>query len=250
VLTRVSERSRGFRSAASVIVMAAAVAHASAGLSASTTSTPLGCAPAASRDLRVYLINEAGVTQETRDAAEAEAGTIWASAGLRLVWTFPPVPLDVSDGRTIVVVVRRRLSRPATVDAADSQACPHRQLGRIRFGEDGRPGILIEVSLQMLKSLVLPGSYLERPISSLPGLAQSHLLGLGLGRVVAHEIGHWLMGRGHMRQGLMRSSFNVRDLIGSNIPQLPRTWTVVGSTLPLAVCLGCELDASHLDTGE
>jgi hypothetical protein len=85
VLTRVSARLRGSRSAASVIFMAAVVAHASVGLPASTTSTPMGCAPAASRDLRVYLINETGATWQTLDAAEAEAGRIWASAGLRLV---------------------------------------------------------------------------------------------------------------------------------------------------------------------
>jgi hypothetical protein len=31
------------------------------------------------------LINETGATWQTFDAAEAEAGRIWASAGLRLV---------------------------------------------------------------------------------------------------------------------------------------------------------------------
>jgi hypothetical protein len=250
VLTRVTARLRGLRSSASVIFMAAVVAHASVGLPASTTSTPMGCAPAASRDLPVYLINEAGATQETLDAAEAEAGTIWASAGLRLVWTSPPVRLDVSDGRTIVVVVRRGLSRPATVDTADSQACSHPSLGRIRFGEDGRPGTLIEVSLQTLRSLVMSGSYFEKPISALPNLAQQHLLGLGLGRVVAHEIGHRLMGRGHTRQGVMRPAFNVRDLIGSKMPRLPRTWTAAGSEQLLPLSSRCELDASHPDTGE
>jgi hypothetical protein len=242
-------RSRGFRSAVSVFLTAVLVAHASAAPPASTTM-PMACAPAASRDLRVYLINEAGAAQQTLDAAEAEAGTIWANAGLRLAWTFSPVPLDVSDGRTVVVVVRRGLSRPATLDAADSQGCSHPQLGRIRFGEDGRPGNLIEVSFLALSSLVMSGSYLEKPISALPKLAQTNLLGLGLGRVVAHEIGHWLMGRGHTPQGLMRPSFSVHDLIESKVPPLPRTWTAAGSERLLALSLRCEFDASHPDPGE
>ena len=139
-------RSRGFRSAVSVFLTAVVVAHASAAPPASTTSTPMGCAPAASRDLRVLLIN---------DAAEAEAGTIWASAGLRLVWTLPPVPLDITDGRTVVVIVRRALSLPATVDAFNPRARSHVPLGWLVFGEDGRPGILIEVSFQALTSLVM-----------------------------------------------------------------------------------------------
>jgi hypothetical protein len=208
---------------------------------------PMACAPATSRDLRIYLINEAGAAQQTLDAAEAEAGTIWANAGLRLEWTFPPVPLDVSDGRTVVVVVRRGLSRPVTVDGADSQAFSHPSLGRIRFGEDGRPGNLIEVSFPALGSLVMSGSYLQKPISELPNLAQTCLLGRGLGRVVAHEIGHWLMGRGHSRDGLMRPSLSGHALIESNEPRLPRTWTprvpscgwrcpyVVSSTLHIQV---------------
>ena len=71
------------------------------------------------------------------------------------------------------------------------------------------------------------------------------LLGRGLGRVVAHEIGHWLMGRGHTKQGLMRRAFGVDDLVASNVPPLPRTWTAAGSEPLPALSSRCELDASH-----
>ena len=98
----------------------------------------MGCVPASSRDLRVHVINEAGAAQETLDAAEAEAATIWANGGLRVVWNFPPVPLEVQDGQTVVVVVRRALSPPATTDGADLRTCSHPPLGqRIRFGVIG-----------------------------------------------------------------------------------------------------------------
>ena len=53
-------------------------------------------------------------------------------------------------------------------------------------------------------SLVMSGSYMDKPISQLPLSTQGHVVGLGLGRVVAHEIGHWLMGSGHTEEGLMR----------------------------------------------
>jgi hypothetical protein len=89
----------------------------------------IGCAPTASHDLRVYLINEAGALDRTLNAAKAEAGKIWASAGVRLVWTSPPVPLDVPDGRTVIVIIRRALSRPATVDPADAQPGSHPSVG-------------------------------------------------------------------------------------------------------------------------
>ena len=181
----------------------------------------MGCVPASSRDLRVYVINEAGAAQETLDAAEAEAATIWANGGLRLVWNFPLVPLEVQDGQTVVVVVRRALSPPATTDGADLRTCSHPPLGQIRFGVDRRPANLIEVSFRELMSLVMSGSYMDKPISELPISTQRHVVGLGLGRVVAHEIGHWLMGSGHTEQGLMRPRFNVRHLIGLKGPRLP-----------------------------
>jgi hypothetical protein len=212
-------------------------------------STPMGCAPATSRDLRVYVINEAGAAQRTLDAAEAEVVAIWASAALRLVWTFPPAPLDVPDRPTVVVVLRRALSQPATVGAVDSQARFHPPLGQITFGDDGRPGNLIEVSFHALTSLVMSGTYFDRPISARSDLGPG-LLGLGLGRVVAHEIGHWLMGRGHTKQGLMRPRFGVRDLVAPYAPRLPRTWLAAGSERRLALSSRCELDASHPGTGD
>jgi len=203
----------------------------------------MGCVPASSRDLRVHVINEAGAAQETLDAAEAEAATIWANGGLRLVWNIPPVPVEVQDGQTVVVVVRRALSPPATTDGADL-------LGQIRFGVDRRPANLIEVSFRELMSLVMSGTYMDRPISELPTYVQRHVVGLGLGRVVAHEIGHWLIGRGHTEQGLMRPRFNVLHLVGPNPPELPGTWAAASSELLRARSSRCELDALHSGTRE
>jgi len=210
----------------------------------------MGCVPASSHDLRVYVINEAGAAQETLDAAEAEAATIWANGGLRLVWTVPPVPLKGQDGQTVVVVVRRALSPPATTAGADLRTCSHPALGLIRFGVDRRPANLIEVSFRELMSLVMSGSYMDKSISELPIYVQRHVVGLGLGRVLAHEIGHWLMGRGHTEQGLMRPRFNVLHLVGPNSPKLPGTWTAAGSELLPARSSRCELEALHPSTRE
>jgi hypothetical protein len=103
------------------------------------------------------------------------------------------------------------------------------------------------VSFELLTSFVMSGSHLNKPVSAFPNLAPG-LLGRGLGRVLAHEIGHWLMGRGHTRGGLMRPRFNIDDLVGSIVPHLPRTWTAATSSLRLPLSSGCELDASHPST--
>jgi hypothetical protein len=49
-------------------------------------------------------------------------------------------------------------------------------------------------------------------------------VGRGLGRVLAHEIGHWLFGRGHTAHGLMRASIKRRDLVDRTAPPLPAAW--------------------------
>jgi hypothetical protein len=226
-----------------VFLVAAVAARAPAAGMVSTTSTPIGCASAAWHDLHVHLVNEAGAAPRTLDGAMAEASTIWASAGLRLRWSFPPAPFDVMNDRSLVVVVRRsQLSRRA-VDTADTHAS-HPPLGRLMFREDGRPGHLIEVSLEALTSLIMDGSLLDRPIAALPDHARMPLVGRGLGRVVAHEIGHWLMGREHTREGLMRASLGARDLLDPGAARLPRAWMAGGAEERLALSSRCE-STSH-----
>ena len=54
----------------------------------------------------------------------------------------------------------------------------------------------------------------EHPFDRL-ALAQLRLqtLGVVLGRAVAHEIGHYLLGGEHARAGLMRSTFDPREFV-------------------------------------
>ena len=231
-----------FRYLVPAVLTLAVAAYASAAPRASATPSPIGSAPAASRDLRVYLINEAGVAPQTLEVAKAEAGEIWATVGLNLTWTSPPAPFDFADG--VTVIVRRAMSPPGP-DAADARVCSHPALGHVVFAEDGQAGNLIEVSFKAITSLVGRGSYMDRPIPELPALVRNRLLGRGLGRVVAHEIGHWVMGRGHTEDGLMKASFSVRDVLESRTAQLPRAWTAAGSELRLLLSSRCELVAWH-----
>jgi hypothetical protein len=81
------------------------------------------------------------------------------------------------------------------------------------------------VSLDAITSVVMRGVYRDRSVRALPRRAQTDLLGRGLGRVIAHEIGHWRMGREHARWGLMKESLSPQDLIDWVAVPLPRGWT-------------------------
>lgn len=179
------------------------------------------CAATSLRVVRLLVVNEAGVTSTTLDAAAAEAGAIWAEVGVRLEWTFAPTSFARLGDDTVVVVLRRALRTPAS-DGSEPSAS--HALGRISFAPDGRPANMIEVSFDALTGLVMAGSQFDRPIPTLPLVNRLAMVGRGLGRVVAHELGHWLGGRGHVPSSVMKTGFDTRDLVGSIMPLLPPAW--------------------------
>jgi hypothetical protein len=210
-------------------VLAAAVAvHVAAVRPAAPASMSTDCRPSSSGVLRLYVINDASVSPPTLDTAIAETNAIWATAGLRLTWAFPPAPLGLTDNRTVVVMIQRGLKRTPTITAVSANGAAMPLLGRVPFGENG-PGNLIQVSFAAITSLVMGSSYMNVPVARLPDFLQQVLLGRGLGRVVAHEIGHWLVGPGHIQEGLMKPAFGYRDLVQGNSPRLPRAWTAEGA---------------------
>ena len=180
------------------------------------------CEAASIRVVRLVVVNEAGVAADVVDAAAWEAGAIWAGAGVRLTWTFAPTSFERMGADTVVVVIRRALRTPPVSGSSEPSAS--HALGRISFGVDGRPANMIEVSLDALAGLVMAGVQFDRPIPKLPLASQRALIGRGLGRVVAHELGHWLAGRGHVQFGVMKAAFDSRDLVQSIVPLLPPAW--------------------------
>jgi hypothetical protein len=142
---------------------------------------------------------------------------------LRLTWTAPPSSFEISDPETVVVVVRRALSRHSGVESESSRGVPDSALGWVLFDGDDNRG-LVEVSVDAITAVVAKGVLGDKSILTLPRRTQMDFLGRGLGRVIAHEIGHWLMGRAHTRGGLMKASLNAQNLIDFAAPPLPRGW--------------------------
>jgi hypothetical protein len=80
------------------------------------------------------------------------------------------------------------------------------------------------------------------PLSSLIRLTgeQQPLVGRAIGRVLAHEIGHWLRGRGHTTTGLMKAVLRGHELVDPLAPPLPREWTSAGPAPLLAGASRCK----------
>jgi hypothetical protein len=89
-----------------------------------------------------------------------------------------------------------------------------RRLGAVHF-EAGAlvANDTITLSIDAVRDTVLGAPYRGRLWQAAPATARQQIAGRALGRVLAHEIGHYLMAwRGHAESGLMRASFDPHTL--------------------------------------
>jgi hypothetical protein len=86
-------------------------------------------------------------------------------------------------------------------------------IGWIEFF-DGRPDNVIRVSLEAARRALATGSIGAHRLILEPQPVRGRFLRNSLGRTIAHELGHYLLGtKAHTSQGLMRSTFPVTDLL-------------------------------------
>ena len=91
-------------------------------------------------------------------------------------------------------------------------------IGAIRFSEDGTPDPLVVVYVDLLKRFLAGVRFVLVPEYRWPPPLRERILGRGLGRVIAHEIGHYLLGAPHAPAGLMRALQHTDELFA-----VPRT---------------------------
>lgn len=162
-------------------------------------ATVLGLAPVQARDaglpVRVLLTTAPDLPPAARQALIDEAGAIWRRAGVRLTWA--PGHTEDAFHRLRVLVVHRHT-------AIHDGSWPVGELVPTRRTSRQSPPASMPVAFVSLDgarqvlATAVPGYEPER-------LAQ-HRLGIVLGRAVAHEIGHFLLGTpSHAASGLMRA---------------------------------------------
>jgi hypothetical protein len=133
-----------------------------------------------------------------------ETEVLWRPYGVHLEWTDSPVPGAAPSGISLEAILERRIiDEPGLPKWA-----PVLGLASVkRNGPSARP---IRVSLDATES-VLALRKVSR--TSAGWIVDDHDLGRALGRVLAHEIGHLLLGAPyHDEVGLMRAVFRPDEL--------------------------------------
>lgn len=190
--------------------------------------------------LLLVITDVAHVPATSLDIAMREVQAIWATAGLHLVRHDPSIVLTPALMRRQVPIVIRRALTSTTLRIGRVNMPSAESLGRVGLDSEGHPVGRVEVAFEAVTSFVYESTYLGKRVSALPVHVQEYLVGHALGRVLAHEIGHWLFGREHALDGLMKGNLTSMELIYPPVPALPVTWTTPGPGYLLAKSSQCE----------
>lgn len=143
-------------------------------------------------------------------AMTEEAAAIWRPYHVSIDWLTaaqPPGPEDVP------IVIRM-----PPLSASDSRhgRPPRRPLGSVLF-VDGIPDGVVTLSAATVETVILAEGWNGRPLTEAPIAVRQDIVGRALGRVLAHELGHYLLGqKGHARVGLMRAAFKGDELVATD----------------------------------
>jgi hypothetical protein len=174
-------------------------------------------------ELDVVVVETGGADPLSLQQAGLEVTTIWSAAGVRVFWSMGP-GFQLDSSRVHVPVVVRPVLRRAG-EMIRRSGHKGRPLGWVKLDGAGRPHGPLEISLAPISESVLSGMSLGRRLVDLPLGQQQYAVGRAIGRVIAHELGHWLFGRGHTKDGLMAPSLDTRALTVTQAPRLPREWS-------------------------
>src|SRR5262245_11297945 len=142
-------------------------------------------------------------------AAVREAAAIWSE---HRVVVDRALPCASEPGEAIVLTVHRGYGL--------TPAAPNMKvaLGAIAFAEDGTPDSLVTVFFDRLLRSIEHERLGDVAEERWPPDLRQRIVGRALGRVIAHEIGHYLLGtRTHSSSGLMQSVQSFAEPFG--LPQ-------------------------------
>ena len=157
--------------------------------------------PALLLHISLVLPHTAVLSPAVRAYAIAEAAAIWSGRGVLVDDDEPCSPTVLTVAVATAPPPGRHGLRPP--------------LAAITFGPDGTPEPRVVVYLSEIQRLLGSARFLGLDEAQWPPSLREELVGRAVGRVLAHEIGHYLLrSRAHTESGLMRSFQRADDLVG------------------------------------
>jgi hypothetical protein len=137
-----------------------------------------------------------------------EADRIWRARDVRIVSVDGTIPAREDVRITLTFGSLAAAARPL-----GGRGEPTSGLGSIWFDENGSPGDTITVDDRAVAEKIAEVKVNNRPLADWPPAIGDRVVGRALGRVLAHELGHYLLrSKMHQTSGLMRAAFSDADL--------------------------------------
>lgn len=218
---------------ATVASLACLHAAWAAGSGESAPPAMAGSCPAVGVELDLWVVDDAQTDAAILKHARDEVLKIWSALDIRFVWVSSPDAQPLRGRRLVPIVIRHSLQQPP----ASRRDEP---LGSVVLDAAGRPVGPIEVALNGVVKATSSGMYSGLRVDRLLPDVQRFVVGRALGRVIAHELGHWLLGPAHTRDGLMARALYPTALAVPSGMTLPHTWMAAGANRLIAsspVCI-------------
>jgi hypothetical protein len=178
---------------------------------AAAASTGVIARAAARQAVTVGILLEGHASAAARlvPALIAEADQIWRPRGVQIV-SVAKSAVPREDVRLTLNFATLSTVLPSANRSKDERASG---LGSIWFDEDGAPGDTITIDDAAVMVRIAQATLNNRPLADWPPAVADQVMGRALGRVLAHEIGHYLLrSKLHQAHGLMRAVFTGSDL--------------------------------------
>lgn len=155
----------------------------------------------------ISIEQSGGLTTLQRDMVITELREIWRPAGVRMVARNSGEPLAPGEA---VVSMRILASKPMQNRRGEPI------LAWVAVDGNRRPTPSVLVSLPTIIQWLERADVGGKAFNHLTNDLRARLIATAIGRVAAHELGHYLMADApHRRKGLMRPAYSPRDLAGS-----------------------------------
>lgn len=163
----------------------------------------IGAEPASRPTVTVRTYNYAQVPDDSLGDARTSADAIFERAGIALRWLDCRVPQDAAGASCIEPLEQGSYLMLRLLDRGSEATPKHARsvaLGESMLDREQRTGVLMTLEVPFVRAIATQAD------------ADMPLL---LGRAMAHEIGHLLLGTGdHPREGLMRARWSQQELRG------------------------------------
>ncbi len=211
------------RKFAAAVVLFAALASGT-GMPAASAAETNCCGLQAGHSPAVHvgavLVVASPISKTAITAVQAEVERIWSRHGVKLGWLAPDDVRPDSGANVDVLLV------PDSLGCGRVRPTGRKTLGCFRFTRDGDSRPLITIFTQRAQQLTGALSARICGRRCLEGWIEE-LHGTLVGRALAHEIGHYLLGPEHSRAGLMRAEFDPQDVLAGD----PKAVSLTGPQL-------------------